>query len=286
MSVQMAQSNVSRTQKEIADLEKRLAAETKKEADKNSRISQIDASINKHTPISVLRSKDGERTRILKEIAQIQENKARINRDLSDRKNKLQRYEDELRKETERERKKMDDIQRKREKEQLERQKALTRELEKQKQLNREIKVRESNLEAPSSSKEYHFFICHASEDKDEFVRPLAEALIKFGAKVWYDEFQLKVGDSLRRSIDKGLKNSKYGVVILSANFFSKNWPQYELDGLVTKEISGEKVVLPIWHKVSKDEVLQYSPSLADKVALNTSIASAEEIAEKLFELV
>ena len=73
---------------------------------------------------------------------------------------------------------------------------------------------------------------------------------------------QLKVGDSLRRSIDRGLANSKYGVVVLSSAFFAKNWPQYELDGMVAREMNGVKVVLPIWHKVSKDEVLSYSPTL------------------------
>jgi len=75
--------------------------------------------------------------------------------------------------------------------------------------------------------------------------------------EVWYDEFNLKVGDSLRRSIDRGLANLRYGIVVLSTAFFAKNWSQYELDGLVTKEnASGEKVILPVWHKVSKDEVL------------------------------
>lgn len=126
-------------------------------------------------------------------------------------------------------------------------------------------------------------FISHASEDKDEFVRPLALALEHFGFDIWYDEFQLKIGDSLRRSIDRGLANSRYGIVVLSSAFFAKNWPQYELDGLVAKEVnSGAKVVLPIWHKVSKDEVMSYSPSLADKVALKSSSLTIQELAEEL----
>jgi hypothetical protein len=49
-------------------------------------------------------------------------------------------------------------------------------------------------------------FISHASEDKEDFVRPLAETLQQLGVKVWYDEFTLKVGDSLRRKIDSGLE--------------------------------------------------------------------------------
>ena len=129
------------------------------------------------------------------------------------------------------------------------------------------------------------FFICHASEDKEGFVRQLAETLEDKGASVWYDEFTLNVGDSLRREIDRGLANSRFGVVILSEAFFKKEWPQKELDGLVALEIQGLSRILPIWHKVSVDEVARYSPMLADKVALNTSLKSVEDIAEALLVL-
>ena len=81
------------------------------------------------------------------------------------------------------------------------------------------------------------------------------------------------------------MSSSRYGIVVLSESFFSKNWPQYELNGLVAREMHGGKVILPIWHKVSKDEVLKFSPTLSDKVALNTSIYSVAEIAEKLAEV-
>ncbi len=106
------------------------------------------------------------------------------------------------------------------------------------------------------------------------------------GARVWYDEFALNVGDSLRREIDRGLANSQFGVVVLSEFFFKKEWPQKELDGLVTLESKGLSRILPIWHKVSIDEVSHYSPTLADKVALNTSVNSVEEITDDLLELV
>lgn len=135
------------------------------------------------------------------------------------------------------------------------------------------------------SDDKYDFFISYASEDRNEIVKPLASALMSKGLSIWYDDFVLKIGDSLRRSIDKGLSSSKYGIVVLSSDFFSKEWPQYELDSLVAKEIKGGKVVLPIWHKVTKDEVLNYSPKLADKVALNSSILSITEIADRLAEL-
>ncbi len=58
----------------------------------------------------------------------------------------------------------------------------------------------------------YDVFISHASEDKDEVVRPLATALQRSGLKVWYDEFELRIGDSLRRKIDQGLAGSRFGL--------------------------------------------------------------------------
>jgi hypothetical protein len=118
----------------------------------------------------------------------------------------------------------------------------------------------------------YDLFICHASEDKASFVRPLAEALRAENVEVWYDEFTLKVGDSIRRSIDKGLKQSRFGAVVLSQAFFQKAWPQYELDGLAEREMRGaDKVILPIWHGVDHDHVMEYSPPLAGRKAVKTS---------------
>jgi len=128
----------------------------------------------------------------------------------------------------------------------------------------------------------YDAFISHASEDKDAIVRPLAKLLTRMGFDIWYDEFELTVGDSLRQSIDKGLVNSNYGIIILSKAFFAKNWPQYELNGLTAKEMNGKKVILPIWHEVDKNDVLNYSPSLADKVALSTTNMPLKEIAKQL----
>lgn len=131
----------------------------------------------------------------------------------------------------------------------------------------------------------YDFFVSHASEDKDDFVRPLVHELQKLGLKVWYDEFTLEIGDSLRRCIDNGLGSAKYGIVVLSPAFFAKQWPQYELDALVNRSMEGEKVILPIWHGVQKKEVSKYSHSLADKFALSTSQSGVTEIASALLKI-
>lgn len=133
---------------------------------------------------------------------------------------------------------------------------------------------------------EYDVFISHASEDKDTVVRPLANALVQHGLRVWYDEFELKIGDSLRRKIDKGLANSRFGIVVLSRDFIKKGWTNYELDGIISKAVSGEQVMLPIWHEITKQEIIAYSPSLADKVARNTSSYTIDEIANEIAELI
>lgn len=140
--------------------------------------------------------------------------------------------------------------------------------------------------DSENQQKEYDVFISHASEDKDEIVRPLAYALQGEGLSVWYDEFELKIGDSLRRKIDKGLANSKFGIVVLSKEFIRKGWTNYELDGIITKAVTGEQVVLPIWHNITKKEVIDFSPSLADKLARNTSSYTVEEIAEEIASVI
>lgn len=133
---------------------------------------------------------------------------------------------------------------------------------------------------------EYDVFISHASEDKDEVVRPLALALKNKGLKVWYDEFELRIGDSLRRKIDKGLAKSKFGIVVLSKSFIKKGWTNYELDGIITKANTGEQVMLPIWHNITKNEVIDFSPSIADKVARNTATHTIKEIADEIYDLI
>jgi hypothetical protein len=110
-------------------------------------------------------------------------------------------------------------------------------------------------------------FVSHASEDK-EFVRELAIGLQNAGLGVWFDEFALEAGDSLRRSIDKGLRESRYGVVVLSPNFFRKEWPQRELDGFVARDDGKSKVLIPVWYQVTAAEVRAYSPPLADKLSV------------------
>lgn len=132
----------------------------------------------------------------------------------------------------------------------------------------------------------WDLFISHAREDKEALVSPLVEALTAFGLHVWYDDTELKVGDSLSRSIDNGLAKSNYGLVVLSPAFFAKRWPEYELRGLTAREMLGGKLVLPLWHEVTVEDVASYSPPLAEKVALRSSGSTIVTLAVKIIEVV
>lgn len=118
---------------------------------------------------------------------------------------------------------------------------------------------------------EWDIFISHASEDKVTIVRDLSNELKKYGVRVWYDEFELKIGDSLIESINNGLSQSNHGALILSHSFFEKTWTDYELKSLITKEMFDKKKILPIWYNIDKDYLMSKSLFLADKFALNSS---------------
>jgi hypothetical protein len=110
-------------------------------------------------------------------------------------------------------------------------------------------------------------FLSHASEDKDDLVRPLAERL-RADFNVWYDEYELVLGDSLLQKINEGLQKCDYGVVVLSQHFFAKRWPKAELDGLFALETNEKKVILPIWKDVTEDDVKAFSPILSGRLGV------------------
>ncbi|MEZ8101216.1 toll/interleukin-1 receptor domain-containing protein [Vibrio bivalvicida] len=127
-------------------------------------------------------------------------------------------------------------------------------------------------------------FISHASEDKDSIVRDLADSLIKEGVSVWYDEYSLSIGDSLSSSINKGLSKCTFGIVVLSPDFVKKKWPEIELQSLYAKEVHKGKSILPIWHRITFDEVIEFNLHMADKFALNTSTHSVEMITKLIIK--
>lgn len=292
MSISSTQSSLSRVQRDLADLQKKVATEQSNEAKLFGKLNQAQTALSKANTTSALTSKIREVERVQVEIAKCNERKADLSKKITSKNAELYRYQSQLMKEESAERKKQDDLQKKREKEYLDHQKKLTQELEKQRRaMHKPQAIYESSnpeftqQKAVDEDPQYDVFISHASEDKDDFVRSFADELIKRGVSVWYDEMSLSWGDSLRKNIDKGLANSRFGVVVLSKSFIQKQWTEYELNGLIASEINGGKRVLPIWHEISKSEVMKYSPSLADKLALNTSMQTIDEIAEQLVSL-
>jgi len=133
---------------------------------------------------------------------------------------------------------------------------------------------------------DYDAFICHASEDKDTFVRKLAKELADKDFKIWYDEFTITVGDSLLDKISEGLSKSKYGIVIFSKAFFEKRWTKRELEGLVALEEEGQKKILPIWLNVRRDDIIKHYPTLANLYAADYAKGMDSVIKELLVVLI
>ena len=294
----MIVQQIDNLNREISTLRANEARERGKEAALLAKIHRASDAAERTTSPTTFKSKMREIENAYKDLATVERKLADLSRQIADKAKRLHSYEERHARESEKERKKLADERARQARKSAEErrvaaeeQKRLIHEREAhERRVTREVLQRaqivRTQAVAPDTPGQYDFFICHASEDKEGFVRQLAKALETKGARVWYDEFTLNVGDSLRREIDRGLGNSRFGVVVLSESFFDKEWPQKELDGLVTLETHGLTRILPIWHKVSVDEVARYSPTLADKVALNTSLKSVEDIAEELFRLV
>lgn len=279
MSSEQYQRMVNSFDKEIADLEKKKATKDKEVATLQGKINTLKKSINSHTSTSTLNSK-------MQQIATYESDQARKGQDSA-----------ELGKKIAEKRKKRSDAYLKLQKEQQNEQR-------KQDKANREIqasyetriKELQQQLSMPVVTKatppmvadeEYDVFVSHAYEDKKSFVDEFVEALRNQGLKVWYDTDKLKWGDSMREKIDRGLTKSRYGVVILSPNYIAehKYWTKAELNGLFQVETVNGKTILPIWHNLTKKQVVEYSPIIADRKAMTTASMTPEEIAAELKEL-
>jgi len=268
LSISQIESKIKSLQSEIARLNKAYTDEAKKECGYLTSASRPQKSITKNPSPSMLKTKlksissDSEKAeKSRKKQAELQEKAAKKKTELAKQQALLQKEQDKVFQEMT-----------KRQNEALNNQRKLVEETEK--------------MQEEIGTKEYDFFISHAWEDKETVAKPLADALIAKGAKVWLDKYAMQVGDSLRQSIDDGLVHSRYGIVVLSEIYFKKFWTGKELNGLFAKQEEGRKVILPVWHNVSKDTVKQYSPILADMVALKTADFTIDELAEQFIQLI
>lgn len=276
------QNKINQLEKEIAELEKKIAAESKTEADKSSRILTIQRSITKYTSASTVNMRMRQIEGLNREIARAQQKRADLQKKQADKRTQRAKYAIDLQREIERENKKSV-LEQKRIQDLYEQKvEALT------KSLNDALMAKQSsiNLYNKMDDAEYDVFISHASEDKTPFVEELVKALQDKDVKVWYDSLSIAWGDSLRKQIDDGLKKSRFGIVVLSENYIKKGWTQYELDGLFDIEMTKGKTILPIWHNITKQQVMDFSPTLAGRKALTSATMTAEEIVDTFVGLI
>jgi len=299
MSLNTDRSAALRLTKEISDLRGKEAGEVKKEADASKKVNAAQASAAKASTASSAKNYMGTAMREAKNAEDAQGRRARYSADIAKKSQELSRLQERISRAEESERKAAVAADQKR---RLSDEKARKDAIAANVRLRRDYEARVAGLEAqlaaqvetttpfqvtaPNGEDEpYDLFISHASKDKADFVDELAAKARAAGLRVWYDQFRLGWGARVRREIDKGLRNSYFGVVVLSPNFFNRNWPEYELDGLIQKDMAEEGRLLPIWHRLTHGDILKYAPSLADRIAMNSSTDSIETMVQELVEM-
>ena len=233
MDVSYYQNKVNQLDKEIADLETKIAAESKIEADKSMRILNTQKSITKYTSPSMASMKMRQIDGYSRDIARAQQRRADLQKKQADKRSQRAKYAVDLQREIEKENKKSILEQKKMQEMYEQKVEALTKSLNEALASNQPS----TSLYNQTDDSEYDVFISHASEDKSPFVEDLVKALQDREIKVWYDSLNIAWGDSLKSQIDNGLKKSTFGIVVLSENYIKKGWTQYELEGLFNIEI-------------------------------------------------
>ena len=284
MSIRQLTSEIASLNKDIANLQEKYAKEKKLESDKKLKIISIQKTITKSTSASMLTAKQKQIAQLENEIAQSTKKQANLSKEIASKQKKHSDRSASLIKEQEKDAKEKSVSQDNVLKSYELKIKSLQQQMDKF-QINDITESVKNNIYGQDNSINYDVFISHASEDKESFVNDLVEELTKLGVKVWYDKLCIIWGDSLRSKIDEGLRNSKYGIVILSEAYIKKGWTQYELEGLFNIEMTNGKTILPIWHNITKRQVKEFSPTIAGRLAINTTMQTADEIALELVSL-
>lgn len=274
MSIEQYQRTVNSLDNDIVSLEKKKAAADKKAADEESKAAKVHWS--KNASEATIKSKRRQIESYSNASNKAKAESAELGKKLSDKKKKrndvyarLQKEQQSMQKKQDKETKNM-------------RQKYEQRITELEKQAMPIVDALDHSEGKPDP--EYDVFVSHAWEDKEEFVDGLVDELRKAGLKVWYDTSHIKWGDSMRQKIDEGLRHSRFGIVVLSPNYIAerKYWTKAELDGLFQLESIHRKTLLPIWHNLTKQQVMDFSPIIANKIAMTTATMTAKEMAEQL----
>lgn len=280
MSVAQYQNTVNSLDREIADLEKKKAAKDKEVASLQGKINSIQKSITKHTSLTSLSNKQKQIASYESDMAKKASDSADLGKKIADKKDKRAAAYLRLQKEQQAEQKKQDRIAKQVQSSYENRIDEL------QHQLAKAVIPTASQI-LTDNEEEYDVFVSHAWEDKEDFVDEFVAELRALDLAVWYDTDKLKWGDSMREKIDRGLAKSRYGVVVLSPNYIAPNkyWTKTELNGLFQVETINGKTILPIWHNLTKKQVTEYSPTIADRKAMTTATMTPKEIAAELKEL-
>lgn len=279
MSSEQHQRTVNRLDNEIADLEKKKAAADKKAADEARKAANI--SISKNASASTIKSKMNAMARHSSASNNAAADSADFAKRIADKRKKRNDAYKKLQNEQNREKKKEQQSIKRMQEAYEQKVSAMEAELIPQRTIG--VEGHRNSNAAP----EYDVFVSHAWEDKESFVDEFVQALNNRNMKVWYDTSKMKWGDSMRAKIDEGLRHSRFGVAVLSPDYISegKYWTKAELDGLFQLESINGKTLLPIWHCLTKKQVMDFSPIIAGKLAMNTASMTPDEIADKLIEL-
>ena len=127
---------------------------------------------------------------------------------------------------------------------------------------------------------EYDVFISHANKDKVDFVENLKKSLDKLGVEVFYDKDTLEWGDNWKERILNGVKKSEFAIIVISENFFDREWTEKELSELLSRQNrNGQKIILPIIHNITMQQLSEKYPAVADIQAIDSAKYSTDEIA-------
>lgn len=281
MSSEQYQRNVNSLDKDIADLEKKKAAADKKAADEQGKAARVRFSGN--DSMSSLKMKMNEKERHEKAARKASEESANLQKKIAEKRNKRNDAYLKLQRELQNERKKEISTQQRVISNMQRSYEERIAKLENQARPILHTVTQQANM-----LPEYDVFISHASEDKEDFVDEFVAELRKAGVKVWYDTTQILWGDSLRKRIDEGLRKSRFGIAVLSPNYIAdgKYWTKEELDGIFQMESINGKTLLPIWHKLTKKQVISFSPIVANRKAMTTASMTPQEIAQEVVKLI
>lgn len=275
-----AYNQVNQTKKRLTDLKIKLEKQKDTELKARKEIQRIQKTLSRSSGSS-LKSKMKKIQRLEQKIISSQKEQVDIMKKINNEEKKLRTYEERLSKEQEREASKLiSSIEQRTNNSDFNKIELLLNQLKEQVEQSLEVVKKKENVI-------YDVFISHAHEDKEPLVTELSRQLTESGLRVFEDVRVMKLGDSLSDKINEGIKRSKFGLVVLSKAFFQKGWTQYEYKGFLHKEIEeGRTVILPIWHGVTKEEVVEFNPVLVDKWGVKTEDYSIDEIVDMVLQVV